>query len=374
LPSLARAADWSKSFPPRAVATYLDRGNAKILVAAAGKEDDGDAAWEAAEALRAALRASGRARLVMDEQSLGPVASLDDQRIVAKCGKLAVDAVAVVRVFPAAGDASASAVVTLFDKHGATLSAFSAEQGTPLPPRGTGGAGAGVSTEAAGAVSKVLRTAREDPPSEAQAEYDRKFVGLLDITGINQYGAVVGQWSQPFLGKYRRALDVAEFYDAVGEHEMAEEYRAKSRVKTALGVPGAILAVGGLIAAITAGVFWLSDAGSTCDPSFEDCAAKASKANGEAMATGVSVGALALGVGLMIGSAVVSRPTVTPDEARAMADKHNQRLRQTLGLGPEDEEREQATDETPRRAASPRLGLRPTASSHGGSLALALSF
>lgn len=377
-PSPALAAEWSRSFPPKSVASYLDHGGMRILVAAAGKKRDIEAADDAADALREALRRSGRTRMVMDDESLGNVALLDDKHIVARCSSLPVDAVAVVRVFPGAADAADAAVVTLFDKEGGTLGAFTAESGTPLAPRGRSegvAAGQGVSNEAAGAVSKILHQEKRSPPSAARAEYEKKFVGFLDITGVNQYGAVVGRWTQPYQGKYQRSLDVPQFYDAVGAHDQADEWRKKSRIKTAIGVPAAILTVGGALTAIMAGTFLLIYSTDTCDASYQDCNAAADKKNSAGIATGVGAGALVAGIALLIANGAVSRPTVTPDEAKEMADHHNQRLRARLGL-PTDEESAEAPrqEKTAARSLASSLRVQPSLSARGGGLALALSF
>src|SRR5262245_5246602 len=91
--ALAAGADWSATFGPKETGSYLDGDHAKVMVVAAG--DPASQAKEAATALVAALRQSGRADLVMTSEPLGDVVALDDQSIVKRAAAFPVTRVAV---------------------------------------------------------------------------------------------------------------------------------------------------------------------------------------------------------------------------------------------------------------------------------------
>ena len=126
----AWAAAWDRTFTAASLASYLEGESGKLIVVAAGPRDSG--AREAADALAKAARASGKAKLVMGDDGLGQIAALEDGAIVKKCGNLPVARIIVVRVFPGAGGEAATAVVTMFDKSGNAVGAFSAQAGQPL--------------------------------------------------------------------------------------------------------------------------------------------------------------------------------------------------------------------------------------------------
>src|SRR5262249_10265501 len=88
-------AAWENSFPPSSVASYFHGLHVSLIVVGAG----GDAR-DAVDAFTSAARASRRFELVMTGDGLGDVSKLDDATIVSRCGKLPVNHVAIVRVFP----------------------------------------------------------------------------------------------------------------------------------------------------------------------------------------------------------------------------------------------------------------------------------
>src|SRR5690242_6451570 len=92
------AASWTDTFPPAAVASYLDADGRRVLVAGAGEKTEPLRA--ASDAFATALRQSGRAKLVMDASPLGDLSQASDEQIVKKAQALPVELIAVVRVFP----------------------------------------------------------------------------------------------------------------------------------------------------------------------------------------------------------------------------------------------------------------------------------
>jgi hypothetical protein len=351
-------ADWSATFPPAAVGSQLDRAGFAVLVAAGGA-----GSGPAASAVRKALRASGRARLVMDDSSIGHDAARDDHALVEACAGLPVDAVAVVRVFPGADDKQ-SAVVTIYDKQSAVLVAFTAEEGTPLAPRAGAPAAApseGVSNEATGAVEKVLRGKEHAPSSSAaQKEYDENYIGFFRINYFNQYGMQVGQTTRPYLGKYQKPLeDPADFFDAIGDEDRADEYREKTAKRNSIMIPGFIVMGIGALAAIGTGMALFFQSG-FC---YDSCTPDSTKA----IEGGVVIGGLVLaivGVAVIVTGATVKRPELTPQQMLEKAERHNKRLRKRLGLPAEEEQ----------QAALPSFAISPTVSRDGGGLALGLRF
>ena len=129
------AANWSETFQPEAVASYQDEEGQQYIVIAAG---DRAQSAPAAESLTKALRAA-KAKMVMDDKSLGNVSELDDAAIVAKAAKLPIQEIVIVRIFETAPDAPNMAVVTVYDKEANVLWALSATQGEPLQAALTNG-------------------------------------------------------------------------------------------------------------------------------------------------------------------------------------------------------------------------------------------
>jgi hypothetical protein len=118
---------WSITFSPQSL-TAISTPLSAVVVIAGGGQPDGAAA---ANALIAGLRASGRASLVMDASSIGDVSTLDDAAMVARAQSLPVDQIVIVRTFPD-GPGQVAAVVSIYDKRGASLGASRGSRGSPL--------------------------------------------------------------------------------------------------------------------------------------------------------------------------------------------------------------------------------------------------
>lgn len=114
------APDFSQTFTPAAVASYLDAKGGALVV---GAGPTSEALSQATAALEAALQGSGRVELVLNGKTLGDVSGLDDPTIVKKCEALPVERVVVVRVFELVGQPP-RAVATLYDKKGSLVTAF----------------------------------------------------------------------------------------------------------------------------------------------------------------------------------------------------------------------------------------------------------
>ncbi|HEY8211096.1 MAG TPA: hypothetical protein VIG99_26615, partial [Myxococcaceae bacterium] len=234
--------DWSATFPPAATGSYLEADAAAVLVTPAG--DPSPDLATAAQGVAAALRASGRAKLVMDGASIGSTAGLSDEQIVQKCQALPIQAVVVVRVFPGADAASPpSAVVTFYDKAGKALSALAAALGTPVAARESRATG-GVSGGTLNAVGNVTHTNPAD--KTAQQKYDEQYIWFEELTGVNASGQVVGAWSLAYEGKYRKLLSAENLLQKVGRDDLSRQYSAQNARKLGFVWTGVIAAsVGG---------------------------------------------------------------------------------------------------------------------------------
>ncbi len=164
-------------------------------------------------------------------------------------------------------------------------------------------------------------------PDAAQQTYDREFVGFRDISGYDGDG--IAHWkSFAYQGKYQRPLDTAEFLDAVDLPEVASQYRHAATIKRALVLSGSALLLAGGITAVSAGTLWGVRA--TCTVG-QDLAGSCDTSALQTT-TWVGVGAVAAGLALDLAGALLPQPHLEPYEMRKLADEHNQRLRERLGL------------------------------------------
>lgn len=297
------AQEWSNSFPASAVASQLDLHPVAILVVAATLE-----ARPATEAIEAALRASGKARLVMDDSALGDLATLSDSQIVERSKGLPIDRVMVVRVFPREGRPS-TAVISLYDQDGHRKAGFAAEAGQPLQ-------------------NKTAISAPQPPSSgleskTAQELYDEKYIGFSDIQIFDaDSGRTLEQWITPYQGKYRQPLETLAFFELVGRTDLVAAYQKRNRVRLSIGLGGAGLMVGGggLIA------WGLVGSCTKIDVANDRCLTRDSRPV-------IAGGALA-GVGLaaLLAATAVDPNPVDGPTARKIADMYNKRLLRELGL------------------------------------------
>jgi hypothetical protein len=325
LPALASA--WDPSFPAPAVASYLPAEAGTIVVGAGAASSD---LADVEAALAAALRAGGKAKLVMDDAALGDVSALDDAAIVAKAKSLPAPRIAVARVFPGADGAAPTAVVTFYDRDGNAAGAFSVERGAALAANAAPaaeGPGQGASAAAVQAVAQVGK-AVSTAAAEAQEKYDREFVWFENWAAVSaNSGVVMSTWSVPYQGKYKKNIDGPEFYEVVGRHDLAEEYRSSDHWKTGWMIGGGVLTLGGAALMVTS----LMTMGG-CD--IDDTACEDSSMNQLIAGSAAMVGG---GIGFLVSAAINPHP-VDLAEARRLADEHNQKLKKDLGLAARDEE------------------------------------
>ncbi len=336
-PDAARAADtWTDSFPAAATASYLRSSDKTLFVAAAGAATADRT--QATEALVAALRGAPAPRTVFTAESLGAVDDLDDVAICKKASHLPVDLLAIVRVFPGGGGSS-TAVVTFLSKACEPLTAMSAARGTAIAAAAGNEArspGRGVSAEAAQAVETTHQehTAAKERRAEAPAEaqYRNRQIGFQDWIGVNQYGAVVASWSQPFQGSPANPLSVTEFFDAVDRPDLAASSRRRSTVKWSLVAAGAATATVGAVYVLLGG-----DSAGKCDTAYtttssgySTCLDQATASDTKRLTTGLVISGI--GTAVLVAALFIPTNPASPQEAYDMAQRHNRKLRESLGL------------------------------------------
>jgi hypothetical protein len=317
----AAAAEWDNTFSSDRVAAYVNAQMKSVAVVAAGERNRD--LEQAASALTSALRRSGKTDLVMDDRGLGNVTRLDDAAIVARCAKLPVTTVAVVRIFEGEKSAPPTTVVTFYDKQSEVTAALSAKRGEPLDAPTAGSAGEGVSNDAASAVTSLTKNI-SGTQAQAREKFEKEAVWFEDMVAVDgSSGAVVSSWSNVYQGKYKKPLGGAEFYEVVGRPDLAEQYRSSDAVRSAFIVPGGAIALLGLVA-MTASPFALLIG--------DDVATDDTKMT--VMLGGLIGGGGVALAGALVGSvgAMVNPHPVKPTEARELADNFNKKLARDLGL------------------------------------------
>lgn len=319
-PEAAPDVDWALAFPADAVASHLAASDIRVAVVPVG---DGTA--EVAAALETSLRGLDATSLVMDGSSLGDVSALPDAEIVGKAQGLPIELVAVVRVFPGKSGGS-TAVVSLYDKSGASVGGFSAAPDSPVAAKE--GAPAGVdATSTTVAVAAVMQDNAEDKEL-ALEEFMSRVVWFKGGDIVHkETGTVLGKWSQAYQGKYEVPLIGRHFYQYIGDDAATKKFMRTNIIASVVGL--SVAAGGGVAASIG----W---------PQMEK--------NGDVKGTVLSIGGLsAVGLGVYVGL----RPwdPFTQAERRKMADDYNKALLEELGLTKEDLQKLSApVSEAPRMA------------------------
>jgi len=318
----ARAAEWDSTFSSDRVAAYLTGQMKSIAVVAAGERNRD--LEQATAALASALRQTGKTDLVMDDRGLGNVARLDDAAIVARCAKLPVTTVAVVRIFSGEASAPPTTVVTFYDKKSEVTAALSAQRGVPLnAPAAAGSAGEGVPGDAANAVTSLTKNI-SGTQAQAREKFEKEVVWFEDMVAVDgSSGAVVSSWSNVYQGKYKKPLEGAEFYEKIGRPDLAEQFRSSDAVRSAFVMPGAAVAVLGLTAMLASPFVLLVG-----DSVVNEETKMTLMLGGLLGGGGVAAAGAVLG---MIGGFINPHP-VDPTQARELADNYNKKLATELGL------------------------------------------
>ncbi|QDG51738.1 hypothetical protein FIV42_13565 [Persicimonas caeni] len=383
--------EWTKSFPGDAAASYFPTSSkVRTVVVAAGEHAEVDMATDV---LEEALRNTGKFKLVMNDDMLADNSKLDDEQIFAKAKHLPVRYMAIVRVFDAGAGQPPTAVVTIYDKVSSeAVAAMSATRGVPVEASAevASSPGSGVSKKAAEAVAETteeqVEQAEADDPSlsdrelaRAKQEYLENYIWFEDVTAVNQYGSVVGQWSNVYRGKYKKPLAVDEFYEEIGRSDLADDYNKKRALKYGLFGVGVAVAIGGAAYGMTAKDPWLDIDYVDCDAKYDwyeqeaqynacqDRVEAAIEKDQEIYDTRQRNGWILFGAGSLVylGSLLINPHPVELSEAKRLADKHNQRLKRRLGLA------DALADE---QASNYSWSIDATGNADGGGLRLRVEF
>jgi hypothetical protein len=367
----AEASPWGNTFRAKPLATHLGDKPARYMVVPAGGESPEFA--QAEQALTAALRASGKASLVMNAQALGPVAQLADGEIVRRSANFPVDRVLILRLFPDGSGALTHAVVTHYDSAGKSLGSFSATAGKALtastePPQAEA---ATKPQRGAPPASPRPRAPRKGAPfAEALEQYEQRHIDFDEFAAFNaSTGRVLNQWVVPYEGKYKKPLEGAAFYKKVGREDLVAAYHGKMGTKTVMGLLGGAAIVGGGLFTLTA----ILSEEQQCDPfspDYSDCVTRNDGLFDDRMVKSlIGLGIAGGGSALMTASFSIDPNPVTPSEARELADGYNKRLKVELGLA-----EEEAPTEDPTRAPVIQARITPAIGPGGAGLVLSGTF
>jgi len=366
-PVTALAGGWQSTFEARAVSSYLKGSNLKVVVAGVSSKEA-----SAVAALTRTLRETSSVALAMPADALGKLDGLEDDAIVKKAQKLPVDRILVVRVFPSR-DGGDSAVVSVYDKSGSVLGAFTGIAGEPMAQEAAA-TSRGVSSETARAVDDLTRVSSTD--TKALEEFEKRAVFTGDMMAVNMNtGMVVSSWTNFYKGKYKEPLEGAAFLDYVGKPELAAQYRKVDSQKTWLRV--------GYWSALLAGetTFWWGFAkwagASSAAYAYDDyssaeavAAVDDKKAGGKTM---MLLGSL-LHVGWLAGLIIdgsMDYP-ITHSQALEYAEDYNKKLAGELGVSETAEAPAAKTSATEPPTTS--FTLAPFFTPNGGGLGLAVRF
>ncbi|WP_434391256.1 hypothetical protein [Melittangium boletus] len=361
----AEDSTWGTTFTTDAVASWLDRPSARYLVVVPGPPSP--ALGEAERALTAALRASGKASLVMDAQALGPVASLDDASIVQRASHFPMDRILVLRLFPDASGALTQAMAVLYDPVGASRGAFSATRGTPLVANPTPDAPKGAEPKVAEVPAKPLLPAPR-PGLSPEEQYEQSYIGFDDFVAVSTGSmSLARRFTVPFEGKFKKPLEGKSFYEKVGRQDLVESYDKKMNIKVLLGVAGGASILGGFIYAFSTNSAPREDC--QLGPDFSACIDRGmAQTSNQISSVGTAIGISAVGVALLSTGIFINAHPVSPSEARELADTYNTQLKSELGL----------SDERPSTPPPRSVGLQARLSAQlgadGGRLLLSGSF
>lgn len=331
------AADWPSLLPVPALASHLDGSIRDVLVLAV---NDGA---PAAEALKAALQASGAVRTVTLSRVSEPPGRTDDKALVANARGFAVDTVVVVR--RAVGEGGEVGVFAWYDKGGETIGGFTVQEGQPLRLHKArrGAVAQGVSEDAASAVSGVIRERRDGAggvvgavvdgrgpagvggplPRPAVREYQARRLGVYGVTPGSDAGYGLLWYGQPYEGWPGNGISMYELLDRV-DVDRAQRARRARAARAGLATAGSLVGVAGL-ATVIAGALTSVECriGIDCAYATDRARVRYFAAGGALMGGGLLVGLLALAVKL---------PLPSTEEAARLADAYNERLRKKLGV------------------------------------------
>ena len=337
-PLLARA-DWTLTFQPEVLQSYLPATPVKVMVVGIG--DSTLDPQGAVDVLKKGFRACAQVTGVIEDPRWDGLREVDDKTIVSRSAGDTTGLVAVMRLF-AGTESNVFAVVALYEPSGAVYSAFVAEEGQSVPPRLLANVLTnGVSNETARTVSALLDS-QQTVDTGAQDVYDRSKIWFQeDGQSAPSKVALENRIARsPLEGGRGRLLSWTEFYKKIGREDLAQQYQSGLNVKTACYATSGALVVGSLAYMLIRGA-----------------------SSGLAVPLGLmSLSLVSTTVGLLYNPQPVGSL-----EVRVMANDYNLRLRNRLGLD----------SNSPTRNMSqqiPSLSLIPTFGKQGAGLLWNVNF
>ncbi len=359
--------NWAKTFDSQQVATYFDRGGLRIIVVSAGAPQN--KAADAAAALEVALRKSGKTKLVMSDDSLESMASLNDKDIVGKCKSLPVDLAATVRVFPGEEEGKDNVVVVFYNLKGKVVVAMNGQANVKLPVnQNQATTGQGVTTGAAKTIEEISEESnkKQEQQKDGQGEYDQSYIWFEEMAAfqLTPMGArQVASWSIPYQGKLKKPLEGDEFYKTIGRQDLAEEYNNRKVLRWTLMVGGIGLEMAGLIVGLTS----IGNKSDECESYDYSNPNKCSYYKSDYTQLWIGMGVMGAGiVSFFIGMFTPAHP-ISAYEGRQLADQYNKKLKQRLGLSSSRQNRLTAS-------AAWRFTLSSFSTNSGGGLNLSTRF
>ena len=213
------------------------------------------------------------------------------------------------RVFEGGPGEPPSAIVTFYRPDGTVATAVTTTAGTPIAANGGASASAGVSAEAAEAVTGIGNEAAKEAEQGATAEaaaltkYDAEYLWFENWVGVSaQTGAVVAKWSNIKQGKYGADVRGGDFYRIIGRDDLLKRYQRRKAIRGGVGVPVIVLGV----TLMTVGTVALMSNLTADAPSFgDDDALKMGRDSAVAKISNTGAGALiGVGSGVFIGGLI----------------------------------------------------------------------
>jgi hypothetical protein len=308
--SVALAAGWTESFPASASSSQIESVVKSVVVVGAG--EPADEVQAAAAALGAGLRGSNRFKLVMGGEGLGPMPTQNDEEIVMRAAALPVDAILIVRVFPAGEGGPPMAVVTVFDREKKMLGAFTTSRGTPVEARAAAAAGSVLPTEVLKTITEVRTEKDRVDPAKA---YEEQHVWLPEAEPESRFKLA-------YLGQGKGLLQNVNFYRVIKREDLVTSYFKRQSARSALiGTGVTALVAGGIVFGTS---FAFSSTGRELYSRSSSDTAKTLQYTG--------IGVMGFGVALWVIGGVIDPHPVKYGGARQLAHDYNQELRKKLGL------------------------------------------
>ncbi|MFH1810496.1 MAG: hypothetical protein ABIJ09_17275 [Pseudomonadota bacterium] len=310
------ADDWATSF---ADSSRLALKGQRALVLGG---DSSAECQQATTALAQALRQGGGAALVLDDKTVGSQAGKPDPEILSATRGSPVDRWVIVRVFDGQPP---TAIVTLYDGEGKAANALSVRRGEVLAGTATTALSSAGATGTA--IDSVLQVG--GAMQEKVDQYYERFLHMGKDIYVTQYSA--GTYDVVFQGKYSKRLTNKELYELFADAEVdkkVDDARVGNLISSA-----AFTGVGTVVAVAGAGLGWAAFANPMNLSLFND--SMVSVLAGTTAITVAVLGAIAAvggGMGLLMAPFGDDPAVFTPDELRAQVEKHNIRLKKTLGL------------------------------------------